>query len=80
MVKRREELCYIECKHACVEALKPFHMYKISKINPCIYGWSLLNIIYLNQVNKVQSNEIALNSVANNFFNQFTDYIGKDNK
>ena len=56
IIKRREELCYVECKHACVEALKPFYMYKISKINPCIYGLSLLNIIYLNQVNKVQSN------------------------
>ena len=55
-------------------------MYKVNYKYAYIHSWLLFDTTYLGWIDEIQSNEIKLNSVANDFFNQLLYYIEENNR
>ena len=69
MIKKREKLHYIKYKSACMEIFHLSCSYKMSKKDPSIPCWMLLDSFQLTWINEIGYNNMDLQSLAYCFFN-----------
>ena len=79
VVKRWEKLGYIKSKGACINIFDPSWVNEIHESNSSINCQTLFKSTQLTQINEIVWDQIELKSFTNNFLNEFTDHIEKDN-
>ena len=75
MIQKREELCNIKYYDAGMALFKPSYSNKIGEVYTCINSGLLPDTFQLIQIQEAISYHIELESVANDFLNEFTSGV-----